>query len=1149
MGAFTFCKNLSSVTLPNSLEEIAGGSFGACDNLINIISEINQPSKVILNYLTFDKSIYDNATLIVPKGSSSLYKSISGWKEFKKVKENGTDYYVYALSVENHGYSYGGTISCNGENINDVYSTFVVKEGSSATISITPLKGFRVMSVKVNGSDVTNDVLNSQLIITINSDTNVEIYFEVIPPTTYSLSVTATGNGSASYGGETIRGAMKTYTVNEGTSAIITFAPDNGYRIKDLKVNGSSVTISASYNATINSNTTIEVEFEPIPITTYSLSVTATGNGSASYGGETIRGKTSTFTVNEGTKATITFAPDNGYRIKSLKVNGSSKTASASYDVTVNADTSVEVEFEAIPPTTYTLSIKATGNGSASYDGSSIRGKTQTFTVNEGTKATITFTPDNGYRIKSLKVNGSSKTASTSYAVTVNADTSVEVEFEAIPISTYSFSVIATGNGSASYGGETIRGTTKTYTVNEGTSVTISFAPDNGYRIKSLKVNGSAVTTSTSYTATVNANTTIEVEFEAIPQTNYTLSIKASGNGSASYGGETIRGTTKSYTVAEGTSATISISPDNGYRIKSLKVNGSAKTASTSYDVTVNADTSVEVEFEVIPDDPTPTPTPTTYTLIIEAIGNGTVSYGGENVRQTTENYTLDEDAYVTLTFIPDDGYRIKDVEVNGTSVSLGNNSYELRMNGDVTVNVEFEEIPTTTFSLSISVTGNGSVNYNGESIRETTLTYTVNEGSKIELTFLPDEENWLKSVMVNGSVIEVSNDTYIINDINSDINVEVVFEQTVHYDVVTIEDINYQVISYDDHALMLDGGDYGLELEVPETVNYQGEEWKVIGVTSDALLSSEEIAAVIWNPEVLFSARVKNPNLLLYVKDEAYAPVAIKNVVVNGQAKSITLTDAQSGNNFYCPESFIAESVVYNHSYSMKTGMNESRGWETIALPFDVQEFSQSSRGIIVPFAKWTEGSDMKPFWLYELSGDGFVEAEEIKANTPYVISMPNNELYENEYKLSGRVTFTSHNVTINKTDDITTQSFGEKTFIPNFTEKDANAGYYALNVNNDYVYNEGGGNEGSRFILNLRKIHPFEAYMTSASNARSFEVFDGMKTAIRGIKEITITQQKVKVYDLSGKLLKVGTSLDAIKQDLPAGVYIVNNQKIMVK
>lgn len=71
----------------------------------------------------------------------------------------------------------------------------------------------------------------------------------------------------------------------------------------------------------------------------------------------------------------------------------------------------------------------------------------------------------------------------------------------------------------------------------------------------------------------------------------------------------------------------------------------------------------------------------------------------------------------------------------------------------------------------------------------------------------------------------------------------------------------------------------------------------------------------------------------------------------------------------------------------------------------------------------------------------------------------------------------------------------------------------------------------------------------MTSSSNARSFEVFDGMKTAIRGIKEIAISQKKVKVYDLSGILLKVGTSLDAIKQDLPAGVYIVNNQKLIIK
>ena len=234
-----------------------------------------------------------------------------------------------------------------------------------------------IKSVKINNNDVTSNISNNTYTISsINSNTSVVVEFEAIPPTTYTLSIKATGNGSASYSGTTIKGTTKSFTVNEGTKVTITFTPDAGYRIKSLKVNNSAVSANSSYSTTINGNTSIEVEFEAIPITTYTLSIKATGNGSASYGGTTVRGTTKSFTVNEGTKATITFTPDAGYRIKSLKVNGSAKTASSSYDVTVNADTSVEVEFEAIPPTAYTLSIKATGNGSASYGGTTVRGTT-----------------------------------------------------------------------------------------------------------------------------------------------------------------------------------------------------------------------------------------------------------------------------------------------------------------------------------------------------------------------------------------------------------------------------------------------------------------------------------------------------------------------------------------------------------------------------------------------------------------------------------------------------------------------------------------------------------------------------------------------------------------------------------------------------
>lgn len=130
---------------------------------------------------------------------------------------------------------------------------------------------------------------------------------------TYSISITVYGNGAVSYDGITIRNNTNTFTVNEGTSATITFYPDNGYRIKTVKLNNADVTSGVSNNlytiSNISDDTTLEVEFEMIPVTTYTLSIKASGNGTASYNGKTIRGKTSTFTVNDGVSATISFSP------------------------------------------------------------------------------------------------------------------------------------------------------------------------------------------------------------------------------------------------------------------------------------------------------------------------------------------------------------------------------------------------------------------------------------------------------------------------------------------------------------------------------------------------------------------------------------------------------------------------------------------------------------------------------------------------------------------------------------------------------------------------------------------------------------------------------------------------------------------------
>ena len=1139
---------------------------------------------------------------------------------------------TYSLTIKATG---NGSASYSGETIRGGSKAFTVNEGTSATVSFNPDSGYRVKSIKVNDSSVD---AGSSYTITVNSNTTLEVEFEAIPATTYTLTIKATGNGSASYNGETIRGGSKSFTVNEGTSATVSFNPDSGYRVKSIKVNDSSVDAGSSYTVTVNSNTTVEVEFETIPVTTYTLTIKATGNGSASYSGETIRGGSKSFTVNEGTRASVSFTPDNGYRVKNVKVNNSSVDAGSSYTVTVNSNTTLEVEFEAIPATTYTLTIKATGNGSASYSGETIRGGSKSFTVNEGTRASVSFTPDNGYRVKNVKVNNSSVDAGSSYTVTVNSNTTLEVEFEAIPATTYTLTIKATGNGSASYNGETIRGGSKSYTVNEGTRASVSFTPDNGYRVKNVKVNNSSVDAGSSYTVTVNSNTTLEVEFEAIPITTFTLTISASGNGSASYGGETIRGGSKSYTVNEGTQASISFSPDNGYQIKTVKVNGSTVSAGSSYTVTVNSNTTVSVEFEAKPDDPTPTPpTPTTYTLSISASGNGTASYNGSSIRGTTSSFTVNEGTSATISFSPDNGYQIKTVKVNGSAVSVGSsytvtvnsnttvtvefeaipvdptptqtdyiltisakgngyvsfsddmwrnrsssmtvtagrgvyisvvpddgyriktvtvngssvevnshNEIVFTVNSNTTVIVEFEAIPVTTYTLTVIARGNGEANYNGSTVRNGSRNFSVGEGSSPRVSFIPDEYNFTKSVKLNGSDVSVSDNRYTINDISGDNTLEVEFEMMVSK--FSTEGVNYQVSSYENRTVVVSTGDYGLYLEVPEKVVDQGYEWTVAGISNEAINDNKDLAAIIWNPSTTINIRTSNPNFLLYVKDSRYAPSNINNVVINDVAESITLSDAQSGNNFYCPRGFTAKKITYSHRYRMRTGGGESKGWETIALPFDVQKIEHADEGEIFPFANWSIGSNGKPFWLYQMNVSGFVVADGIKANTPYIISMPNNDVYQNDYILRGTVNFSASNAEVKVSDNIVRSSFGNRTFVPNFINIEKGNGYYSLNVNNDIEAYQGAEKEGSVFIQDLRRIHPFEAYMNSTAGTRSIGVFDDMTTAIKGIDEIE-KNKTLKVYNLNGQCIKTATSMDELRKELPAGLYIINNKKVIIK
>ena len=128
-----------------------------------------------------------------------------------------------------------------------------------------------------------------------------------------------------------------------------------------------------------------------------------------------------------------------------------------------------------------------------------------TITVNAGESKTFTITPNAGYKIKDVKVDGVSVGAVSTYTFeNITMDHTIEAIFEPM---TYTISASASGGGSISPSG--------TVTVDYGESKTFKIIPDSGYKITNVKVDGVSVGAVSTYTfSNVTSDHKIEATFE-----------------------------------------------------------------------------------------------------------------------------------------------------------------------------------------------------------------------------------------------------------------------------------------------------------------------------------------------------------------------------------------------------------------------------------------------------------------------------------------------------------------------------------------------------------------------------------------------------------------------------------------------------------
>jgi hypothetical protein len=201
----------------------------------------------------------------------------------------------------------------------------------------------------------------------------------------------------------------------------------------------------------------------------YTLTANAGDGGSVSGGG----------TFASGTQVSLTATPTSGYSFSGWS-NG---TTANPLTVTLNSNTSITANFEVLI-NSYTLTVVSTDGGSATGAGE----------YNEGTEVTLTATASEGYRFTGWS-DGSTEESIT---ITLSEDTALTANFELIVI--YNLILESVTGGSVTGAGE----------YNEGTEVTITAIPDDGYEFTEW----SDGNTSISRTLTINSDINIQALFD-----------------------------------------------------------------------------------------------------------------------------------------------------------------------------------------------------------------------------------------------------------------------------------------------------------------------------------------------------------------------------------------------------------------------------------------------------------------------------------------------------------------------------------------------------------------------------------------------------------------------------------------------------------
>ena len=428
-------------------------------------------------------------------------------------------------------------------------------EGTEITATLTPEPDWEITSVKLNGVKLTLTADNKcTFTITENSTLYVEMEYLI-----KTVTVNKTGEGTAT---------SAAATVTKGGDVEFTVIPADGWRIGSAKLNNVDVKaeIGADGRLTVTNVTediTLDVLF--VEISKCALDVTIPhGSYTADPAG---------LSYKAGTEVTVTLTPELNWAITAVTLNGTALTLTADnkYTFTITEDSELVAEMENLIKT---VTVNQTGEGIATQSNESVL---------KGDDVSFTVIPANGWRLKSAELNGVDVTAQIDEegALMVrNVTENITLNVVFVEVSKCALDVtIPHGSYTAAPAGLSYKA---------GTEVTVTLTPETDWAITAVTLNGKALalTEDNKYTFTITEDSKL------VAETEYLIKTVTVNCGK---GGKVDPMTTQ---VRKGGQATFTITPDSGYSISSVRLDGARQTVENGkVTVTVTKDCTLAVTF------------------------------------------------------------------------------------------------------------------------------------------------------------------------------------------------------------------------------------------------------------------------------------------------------------------------------------------------------------------------------------------------------------------------------------------------------------------------------------------------------------------------------------------------------------------------